>query len=61
MDAGRIVEKGSHDELIANEKSVYFHMWSMQSLSALGSSSDVQLLSKNASFGDITEVFEETV
>ena len=31
MDKGRIVEQGSHDELLQNPKGLYAHLWSMQS------------------------------
>lgn len=31
MDRGRIVEQGSHDELLKNKKGLYAHLWGMQS------------------------------
>jgi ATP-binding cassette, subfamily B, bacterial HlyB/CyaB len=31
MDKGRIVEQGSHDELLKLPKGLYAHLWSMQS------------------------------
>ena len=31
MDKGRIVEQGSHDELLAHPSGLYAHLWSMQS------------------------------
>lgn len=30
MDMGRIVEQGSHDELLKNPRGLYAHLWSMQ-------------------------------
>ncbi|WOB11035.1 type I secretion system permease/ATPase [Piscinibacter gummiphilus] len=30
MDKGRIVEQGSHDELLKNPKGLYAHLWAMQ-------------------------------
>lgn len=30
MDRGRIVEQGSHDELIARPDGLYAHLWRMQ-------------------------------
>jgi ATP-binding cassette, subfamily B, bacterial HlyB/CyaB len=31
MDKGRIVEQGSHDELLQRPKGLYAHLWAMQS------------------------------
>lgn len=33
MDAGRVIEVGSHEQLLANPQSTYAHMWDMQSSS----------------------------
>ena len=30
MDKGRIVEQGTHDELLAQPKGLYAHLWAMQ-------------------------------
>ena len=30
MDKGRIVEMGTHAQLIANEQGLYAHLWRMQ-------------------------------
>ena len=37
MDQGRIVEQGSHDNLLSQAKGLYAHLWSMQSGSATSS------------------------
>ena len=45
MDKGRIVEVGSHDQLLARPKGLYAHLWRMQSgapLEAAGSIGPVQ-------------------
>ena len=47
MDAGRVIEVGSHEQLLANPQSTYAHMWDMQS-SSINSKSPVG--SSQASF-----------
>jgi ABC-type multidrug transport system ATPase subunit len=37
MDAGRVLECGSHEALLQDSDSMYSHMWNMQSASAKGS------------------------
>jgi hypothetical protein len=49
MDGGRVLEKGSHEELINKEGGMYRSMWEMQVASAVGGTSSIGSNSANVS------------
>ena len=58
MDAGRVVEVGSHEQLLSNPNSVYSHMWDMQSHSTAGVGSSGSVGSNNRDINSPVDVLD---
>lgn len=56
MDAGRVKEVGSHEQLLADPSSTYAHMWAMQSSSATSGLMSMSAAAGSSSVGSLKSV-----